>query len=229
MLQLAALSEPDAPPEPTFLYNRANMLEYLGRFHESREMFLRCVAEARRAGNRDRITMAFVGLASTSLELGDLGAAGGYLADAVTNLSAEAAPMPREIMRLQIVRGSFALRQGRIEAARTDLDAAIATGKNVYWKIRALILRAEADLNVNNLDAAQADAKLALSLAQSAQGTVPFSNRTGLAWLMSGRIMAKRGDDAGAREAFQAAIDNLSNTVDADHPKLVLARQLAHQ
>jgi hypothetical protein len=46
---------------------------------------------------------------------------------------------------------------------------------------------------------------------------------------MSGRIMAKRGDDAGAREAFQAAIDNLSNTVDADHPKLVLARQLAHQ
>jgi len=204
-------------------------LEYLGRFRESREAFLRCLAEARRGGSRDQMTVAFIGLASTSLELGDLGAAGGYLADAATNLSAEAVPMPREIMRLHIMRGSFALRQGRLEAARTDLDTAIATGKNVYWKIRALLLRAEVNLNGNELDAAQADAKLALSLAQSSQGAVPFSNRTGLAWLMLGRVMSKRGNEAGAMRAFQAAIDNLSNTVDADHPQLLLARQLAHQ
>jgi len=229
VLQLAVQSEPDAPAEPSFLYNRANMLEYLGRFREAREAFSRSLAQAQRAGAREHMTVAFIGLASTSLELGDVGAAGGYLADATTNLSAEAAPMPREIMRLQMIRGSLELRQGRLEAARTDLETAIATGKNVYWKMRALLLRAEVNFNGNNLDAAQADAKLALSLAQSAQGTVPFSNRTGLAWLMLGRILQKRGDDAGAMPAFQAAIDNLSNTVDADHPKLVLARQLAHQ
>jgi tetratricopeptide (TPR) repeat protein len=228
VLQLATLNEPDAPPEPTFLYNRANMLEYLGRFREAHETFLRCVAESRRAGARDTVTMAFVGLAAVSLDLDDLGAAGAYLADASINLSTTAAPAHRAALRLQIIRGSFALRQGRLEAARTDLDAAIATGKNVYWKMRALLLRAETNLNGNNLDAAEADAKLALSLAQSAQGTTPFSNRTGLAWLMLGRVMAKRGDEAGARPAFQAAIGNLSNTVDADHPQLVLARQLAH-
>ena len=229
VLQLATLNEPDAPPEPTFLYNRANMLEYLGRFRESHDTFLRAVAEARRAGARDLVTMAFVGLAAAALDLDDLGAAGAYLADASINISTAAAPTPRESSRLQIIRGSLALRQGRLETARTGLDAAIATGKNVYWKTRALLLRAETNLNGNNLDAAEADAKLALSLAQSAQGTVPFSNRTGLSWLMLGRVMAKRGDEAGARPAFQAAIDNLSNTVDADHPQLVLARRLAHQ
>ena len=174
------------------------------------------------------MTMAFVGLAAVALDLDDLGAAGGYLADASINISTATAPTPRESSRLQIIRGSLALRQGRLETARTDLDAAIETGKNVYWKTRALLLRAETNLNGNNLDAAEADAKLALSLAQSAQGTVPFSNRTGLSWLMLGRVMAKRGDEAGARPAFQAAIDNLSNTVDADHPQLVLARRLAH-
>jgi hypothetical protein len=42
-----------------------------------------------------------------------------------------------------------------------------------------------------------------------------------------GRVLKKRGDEVGARKAFQAAVENLSNTVDADHPKLLLARQLA--
>jgi eukaryotic-like serine/threonine-protein kinase len=228
VLQLAALNEPDAPPEPTFLYNRANMLEYLGRFREAHESFLRCVAEARRAGARDLVTMGFVGLAAVALDLDDVGAAGGYIADASTNMSAESSPTPRETMRLQIIRGAFALRQGRVESARTDLDTAISSGKNVYWKTRGLLVRAEANLSSNNLDAAEADAKQALSIAQSAQGTTPFSNRTGLSWLVLGRLMAKRGDEAGASQAFQLAIDNLSNTVDADHPQLVLARKLAH-
>jgi hypothetical protein len=34
---------------------------------------------------------------------------------------------------------------------------------------------------------------------------------------------------AAAREAFRTAVANLENTVDADHPKLVLAHQLLSQ
>jgi hypothetical protein len=44
---------------------------------------------------------------------------------------------------------------------------------------------------------------------------------------MLGRVMSKEGDDAEAIGAFQAAVNNLSNTVDANHPKLLLARRLA--
>lgn len=226
VLQLAALNEPDAPPEPTYLHNRAVNLEYLGRYREAHEGYLQCVAEARRAGAHDKTTLCFVGLASVSLERGDPQAAGGYLADASINMSTEATPNPREVMRLQIIRGAFALAQGRIEAARTDLNAAISSGANVYWKTRALLIRAEANLTDNQLEPADADARLALSLARTAQGSTPYSNRTGLAWLMVGRVMAKQGDGAGASRAFLSAVDNLSNTVDADHPQLVLARQL---
>jgi len=43
---------------------------------------------------------------------------------------------------------------------------------------------------------------------------------------MLGRVLAKRGDSAVASEAFHAAVENLSNTVDPDHPELVLARRL---
>jgi cytochrome c-type biogenesis protein CcmH/NrfG len=75
------------------------------------------------------------------------------------------------------------------------------------------------------LDAAEADAKLALSIAQSAQGHIPYSDRTGLSWLMLGRVMAKQGDTAEAGRAFHAAVDNLANTIDEDHPALLLARE----
>jgi len=227
VFQLAALNEPDTPPEPTFLHNKASMQENLGRFSEARETYSRCVAESRRAGAHELTIVCFVGLASVSLELGDPGAAAGYLADASTNISAEAAPSARSIMRLQILRGTLALRQGRAAEARSDLDAAIASGKNVYWKMRALLIRADANMTDNKLDAAEADARQALSLARSVQGTTPYSNRTGLAWLTLGRVMARQGDGSGASRAYHAAVDNLAGTVDSDHPKLLAARQLA--
>src|SRR3569833_1716430 len=49
VLEVASLDEPDAPPEPTFLYNRATELEDIGRYAAAREGYLRCVAESRRA------------------------------------------------------------------------------------------------------------------------------------------------------------------------------------
>ncbi len=77
------------------------------------------------------------------------------------------------------------------------------------------------------LPAAEADVRRVLSIVQAAQGGIPYSNRTGLAWLMLGRVLAKEGDASHAREAFAAAVSNLSNTVDADHPMLMQARLLA--
>jgi cytochrome c-type biogenesis protein CcmH/NrfG len=67
-----------------------------------------------------------------------------------------------------------------------------------------------------------------LSLAENAQGGVAYSNRTGLSWLVLGRVLAKKGDTDGARQALRSALEHLSNTVDPGHPMLLLARQLAH-
>jgi hypothetical protein len=108
-----------------------------------------------------------------------------------------------------------------------ESDAAISVSKNLYRTMKALLIRAEVNLNAGMGAAAEADAKRVLRLAGTAQGIAPYSNCTGLSWLMLGRVLKKRGDEVGARKAFQAAVENLSNTVDADHPKLLLARQLA--
>jgi hypothetical protein len=65
-----------------------------------------------------------------------------------------------------------------------------------------------------------------LKLAQQAQGGLPHSDRTGMAWLMLAQVFAKQGDAAAARNAVQAVLDNLSSTVDDGHPVLLEARQL---
>jgi hypothetical protein len=67
-----------------------------------------------------------------------------------------------------------------------------------------------------------------LSITQAAQGGVPYSDRTGRAWFVLGRVLAQQGDATRALEAFNAALAHLSNTVDDNHPLLIRARQLAH-
>jgi tetratricopeptide (TPR) repeat protein len=226
-LRLAAENEPDAPPEPTFLYNRAVLLEDLGRYRESRDTYLRCTAESRRTGAAQITAACFVGLASVSQELADPVSASGYLAAASANLDPAASPGSNAMIRLRIVKGSIALTAGRLEEARADLEAVIAASKNVYRTMRALLIRAELNLNVGMETAAEADARRVLELARTAQGSAAYSNYTGRSWLILGRVLQRRGDQVGAGKAFQAAVENLSNTVDADHPKLLLARHLA--
>ncbi len=225
-LRLAAETEPDAPPEPSFIYNRAAALEYLGRYRESREVYLRCAAESRRTGVPARTAGCFVGLASVSYESGDQLSAGSYLAAAATILGDSASPGIHAVIRLQIVKGSLAFAQGRFAEARADLDAVLATSKNIYWLMKALLVRADVNLSDGKLAAAEADAKRAMEFARTSQGSAPYSDGTGMAWLMLGQVLAKEGDDSGARQAFNAAVENLSHTIDANHPRLLLARRL---
>jgi tetratricopeptide (TPR) repeat protein len=226
-LRLAGESEPDVPPAPTWLSNRAGLLEDLGRYRESRETYLRCAAESRRTGVPEKTAICFVGLASVSHELADPVSADSYLAAASANIDPSAPPDSTALIRLRTVKGSIALTAGRIEEARAELDAVIAASKNVYRTMRALLIRAELNLNDGRVADAEEDARRVLGLARTAQGSAPYSNGTGLSWLMLGRVLRRQGDQVGARKAFQAAVENLSNTVDADHPKLLFARQLA--
>jgi hypothetical protein len=125
------------------------------------------------------------------------------------------------------MRGTIALAEGRLEEARAALDSVITHSKSAQVAQGALLIRAELNLNEGKMAAAEADAQRAVTIAQTAQGDVPYSDRTGLGWLILGRVLAKQGAAARAHAAFQAAVENLSNTVDADHPMLVRARELA--
>ena len=116
--------------------------------------------------------------------------------------------------------------RGRLGEARETLDALINSSKSEFTMTNALRVRAEVNLSENKFEAAEADARRALTFAQNAQGGVPYSNRTGLTWITVGNVLAGEGNAVEARKAYRAAIENLSHTVDPTHPKLLLAQQL---
>ena len=90
----------------------------------------------------------------------------------------------------------------------------------------ALIDRAEVNLDDGKLQEAAADAREALVITEAQQGGEPYSNRTGLALLMLGRILVRQGSTAEAATAVRAAVNHLSNTVDPVHPAVQQAQQL---
>jgi tetratricopeptide (TPR) repeat protein len=206
--------------------NRARALELIGRFSESRDGYNRCI-DLSIEGELPLVHLhCLTGLAWLSREAGDPKGADRYLREA-SELARSAAPATgTHQVTLSIARGRIALANNQFAAARLSLDAALAEGNTVFFQMSALVPRAELNLNEGRLTEAEADARRALSLAQSAQAGVPHSNRTGLSWLMLGRVLARKGDSVGSRQALLAAIEHLSDTVDPDHPQLLLARRL---
>jgi tetratricopeptide (TPR) repeat protein len=226
ILRTAAQTDPAALPPVVIVGNRARALELIGRYGESRDAYNRCIELSLKGELANMRLHCLTGLAWVARELGDMKLADRSLREA-SELAKTLVP-GSELITLKIARGRIALANNQLAEARANLDAAIAGGNTVFYQMSALVPRAELNLNEGRLAEAEADGRRALSLAQNAQGGVAYSNRTGLSWLVLGRVLAKKGDTAGSREALRSALEHLSNTVDPDHPMLLLARQLAH-
>ena len=222
-LRITAQSDPNSTPAPYVVGTKAHVLHALGRVRESRYVYSACVDDK---APRVRV-FCLLGLALASNDLGELDKADSYVQAA---FEAEAAIVPTDgvmLAKLRALRGRIALSQGRLAAARTDLDSAIANSSDMFILIPALLPRVELNLLEGRSAAAEADARRLLTLTQATQGGIRYSNRTGLAWLALGRALSNEGNVRESAEAFRAAVEHLSNTVDADHPMLLLARQLA--
>jgi eukaryotic-like serine/threonine-protein kinase len=226
-LRMAAENNPASPPPPYLLANRARALRSLGRFGAARESYVRCTDQTRRSGESTGLASCLLGLAGVAYETGELQAADDWLDQAAAVIGTVVPPGSHTALSLQVGRGTVAVAQGRRQQARALLDAVVEKGTNAELSI-ALQSRAELNLNEQRLGDGEADARRLLSITQAAQGGIRYSDRTGLAWLALGRVLAQRGDALRAKDAFDAAVAHLSNTVDEDHPMLVRARQLAH-
>jgi serine/threonine protein kinase len=228
ILQIATRTEPAALPPVVIVANRAQALELIGRYGESRDAYNRCIELSLKNELANMRLHCMTGLAWVARELGDVQLADRYLREA-SDLARTLMPAAgAELISLRIARGRIALANNQLTEARTNLDGAIADGNTAFCQMTALVSRAELNLNEGRLAEAEADGRRALSLAQNAQGGVAYSNRTGLSWLILGRVLARKGDTPGSRQALRSALEHLSNTVDADHPMLLLAQQLAH-
>ena len=226
-LRIVARKDPGTRPPPDLLANRARALEALGRYAQAREAYALCEPQVPGTVTAAMDPFCLLGIASVERELGNLAAADDYIAKAAESIGPT---VPRGVparMTLRMMRAKVAISKGQFAAARAELDPVLAEAKMDALVLSALLIRGEANLEENKLPAALDDARRALTLAQQARGDVPYSSRVGQASLLIARILARQGNAAEAKKAAQTAVNNLSQTVDADHPWLREARQLA--
>jgi tetratricopeptide (TPR) repeat protein len=223
MLQIVEQNGSGAPP-PYLIANRARALENIGRYVESLAVYAHCVAISEQVGNSTTTAYCLVGQSSALRELGDLAAAKGYCERASAFIGTKVPAGSPAGAAVQITRGKIALSEGRLGDARSILNEVIDSHPAI--NATALITRAEVNLSAGRLSEAATDARAALARAQSLQAGLPYSFKSGLAWLVLARVLAAQGERDPARTALESAISHLSGTVDADHPGLRRARQL---
>jgi eukaryotic-like serine/threonine-protein kinase len=223
-LQMVTQDNGNSQVPPYLVGNLARQLENVGRFVEAHATYARCVDMAAKS-NAAQSMYCLVGLASVSVTTGDTGAAADYLSRA-SALSAGAVPAGSPpALGLLLTQGRLALERGSTAEARTALTSVISGQRPIATTVRALLARSELNLREGRLDDAGTDARQALAVSQMLQGGIAYSSRTGLAWLMIGRVRTAQGDAPSAHEAFQAAMDHLSHTVDANYPALLDAQR----
>jgi predicted Zn-dependent protease len=119
----------------------------------------------------------------------------------------------------------IALAHGKIAEARAEFARASVRQRGKPTTIDIELGKAEAALLAGDGASSAESARAALSTATALQGGEKWSYRAGFAWLMLGRALQRLGDTAQARQAFANAVDHLANTVDANHPALIRARE----
>ncbi|HYM34523.1 MAG TPA: serine/threonine-protein kinase [Steroidobacteraceae bacterium] len=213
----------DAPADFVLLAKRAQALYNVGRFSESMASSRSCLEHVS-AGAVPWLITCQLQLVVTNADADDLKAAHDYLAQATATFekNGERANQMRPLLALARARMSLAEHRG---SEALELLNTVVTGDPLNH--RALRSRAEGYLAIGDLSHAETDARAAIVLGEKLQGGASYSNQTGLAWLILGRVLEKQNQHNQAQTALQAAITHLSNTVDVSHPALLEARKLA--
>jgi eukaryotic-like serine/threonine-protein kinase len=224
-LQIVLQDNGRAQVPPYLVANLARQLENVGRYEDARARYAECVELAGKSGTAAQSVYCLVGLASVSVSLGDTQAAAGYL-DKASAAGAGAVPARSPAaLALMLTKGRLALERGDAAEARAALTSVIAGQRPIATTVRALLTRSDLNLREVKLTDAADDARQALAISQTLQGGIAYSNRTGLAWLMIGRVLGAQGETQSAHEAFRMAAEHLSHTVDATYPALLEAQR----
>jgi tetratricopeptide (TPR) repeat protein len=225
-LSFVRSNDPGARPPPIMVANRARVLETIGRYAQARDAYNLALRLTRESKLVNFEVSCLLGLAAIAERFGDRATARRYLSEA-SGLTAPSWPADYPaVLRRLVLEGSLDITDGKLERARAKFDQVLARKVKTQTTISAGLGRAEVDLLSGDTAAAVAHSQDALSLATSLQGGLPYSCYAGLSWLMRGRALQARGEVVQARKAYETAITHLSNTVDADHPELLRARQL---
>ena len=220
-------ASPDTPLSPYVSANRAYVLVQMGRWEEAEAGYRDSLAVSRQRG------LALVAYSIANLFV-ELDVEQGRLDDAEAALAAAQADRPPSIPPQSPADSARLRAAAAIAAARGDTAAAIASatesigdGTPSAGVLIAYLERARNRERFGQFEGARADADAALAMAKLLQGSRPWSFRTGHAHLIRARLARAAGDAEGARREAQAALPHLEYNLDAAHPALAQARELA--
>jgi serine/threonine protein kinase len=226
LLTLTTERDPGARPPAAIVHNRGRALQEIGRLAQARSAFELGRQLSSQAKDDNFQAFCLLGLASVAVQSEDRAGARRYLAEVSELIGSSQSASSPVLMKRAAIQGRVDLADGKLDEARAQFDWALGRNRKNETAISAALGKAEVELAAGDSAAAMTNAHTALDIATSLQGGVPYSNFTGLSWLTLGRALQARGQIAAARKAFELAVTHLSNTVDADHPELVRAREL---
>ncbi|HTT11252.1 MAG TPA: protein kinase [Burkholderiaceae bacterium] len=222
-----------APIPAGLIGNYAFGLEVLARNQEALQAYDQTYASAEATGFLAAQAYALIGKASVYTRLEDYAQAERDLRRAAALMGSQVPEAHASQIRLRMTQARIDHAQGRDDAASRTFTRVIelleARGAATPAVASAYRLRAEIEAKQGRQDAALADARKALQVAEGMQGGKPYSDDTGLAYLSLGRVLQAAGDRDGARKALQSAADHLANSVGDRHPDTRTAQQLLAQ
>jgi serine/threonine-protein kinase len=212
-------------PSTTTVGNQAMALVALGRFEQARAVLARQCRLARQRNDDSSEMHCLLNFATLTVQTRSFEQTREYL-DRATPLLAGAPPDSPPVLQRAALQGSVDLADGRLSEARIQFQRAMTSKDASPTSLTAQLGIVDAELQAGHVTAALQEARAALRIAASLQGGLPYSFRTGLAWVSLGRASERLGDRIQARKAIETGITHLSNTVDDNHPALLQARQL---
>ena len=229
-LQISRADGTDGSVSPMLLLNAARPVLELGRVDDALALAARATAEATRLDDQVVQLQALLFTASAHRERGDLDRAAALYDQGGRQLR-ERLPPGHDAF------ASLALQQSRVALARGALSDALVLASDAVAKAeanpsavnllsQALHCRAEVELAGGRYEPAVADARRAVEVEARRAAPGRPSSRLGRIQLVLGDALRAASDNAGARDALETAVIQLSATVGAEHRDVRRAQEL---
>jgi len=225
----------DERVSPMLLVNYARTLRELGRGPEAAQYAEQGHARAQQSGDDVVVNQSLLLLARIYRDQGNLARSEAMLAEVEPRLRKALPPghiafatVASEHALLDSARGDLAsaLHQADQALAITTASTVAGHGGGDYVPY-LLIVRSDIERELGRTDDAAADATQALGALQKVAEPGAYSNALGHAYYSLGRALQRQGKSADARNAFSSAAEHFQNTLGANHPDTLTARQMA--
>ena len=189
------------------MYNLGLAYRDLGLYRRARRLYIKALEIYRRTGASRSLGITMLELAAAEIEMGHLGAARGYLADAAA-MAVGVAQDPRFHVAASQICGRLAVREGDVPTALRHYKDAVKllrrTGP-VAFEINALSSLARAHLSVGNPGAALTATRRATRVHRAHGLTALTDLNPRLVWWRHSQALHANGQTKDAREALEMA------------------------